>query len=117
MIRNFYTLCLKDEFLAGLAEVIKYGVIWDPVFFVWLEQNISALIALEQKALMHAIAKCCEIKAEVVTQDEHEQNLRKILNFGHTFGHAIETGMGYGIYLHGEAVAIGMNLAGCCAYQ
>ena len=101
----------KRELRAGLAEVIKYGPIADPVFWTWLETNINALLAGDRAAMAHAVRRSCEIKAEVVGQDEREGGVRAILNFGHTFGHAIETGLGYGQWLHGEAVACGMVLA------
>ncbi len=96
---------------AGLAEVIKYGLIRDLDFFEWLEQNIQLLLARDDEALMFAIKRSCLNKAEVVAEDEFESGVRATLNLGHTFGHAIETGMGYGRYLHGEAVAIGTVLA------
>lgn len=99
------------ELSAGLAEVIKYGLICDYEFFVWLEQNISLLSAGDENALTYAVKRSCENKAEVVTQDEHEGGIRAILNLGHTFGHAIETAQGYGNWLHGEAVAAGMVMA------
>ncbi|MDO6679347.1 3-dehydroquinate synthase [Shewanella sp. 4_MG-2023] len=99
------------EFAAGMAEVIKYGVIWDSDFFSWLEQNVAPLKALNTEALSYAIAKCCQIKADVVTQDETERGVRALLNLGHTFGHAIEAEMGYGVWLHGEAVATGTIMA------
>ena len=99
------------ELSAGLAEVIKYGPIADMVFFDWIEANIDALLAREPAALAHAVKRCCEIKAYVVGQDEREAGLRAILNFGHTFGHAIEAGLGYGAWLHGEAVGCGMVMA------
>lgn len=99
------------ELSAGLAEVIKYGPIHDMAFFDWIEAHIDALRALEPAALAHAVQRCCEIKAEVVGQDERESGLRAILNFGHTFGHAIEAGMGYGAWLHGEGVGAGMVMA------
>jgi shikimate kinase/3-dehydroquinate synthase len=99
------------ELAAGLAEVIKHGAIIDAEFFGWIEQNIGKLVARDQAALAHAIARSCEIKAEVVRQDERESGLRAILNFGHTFGHAIEAGLGYGAWLHGEAVGCGMVMA------
>lgn len=99
------------ELSAGLAEVIKYGLIWDAEFFDWLESNMSQLRALDQAAISHAIYRSCEIKAQVVGEDEREGGIRAILNLGHTFGHAIESGMGYGNWLHGEAVAAGMVLA------
>jgi len=101
----------KRELSAGLAEVIKYGPIADPAFLEWLEANIHALLARDKAALAYAVKRSCEIKAHVVGQDEREQGLRAILNFGHTFGHAIETGLGYGEWLHGEAVGCGMVMA------
>ncbi|HWV15905.1 MAG TPA: 3-dehydroquinate synthase [Cellvibrio sp.] len=99
------------ELSAGLAEVIKYGLICDYEFFVWLEQNIELLMAGDEQALTYAVQRSCQNKAEVVAQDEHEGGVRAILNFGHTFGHAIETAQGYGNWLHGEAVAAGMAMA------
>jgi 3-dehydroquinate synthase len=99
------------ELRAGFAEVIKYGLIRDPNFFKWLEHNVQRILARDVHALTYAIKRCCEIKAEVVGIDERENGLRAILNFGHTFGHAIENAMGYGEWLHGEAVAAGMVLA------
>ncbi len=99
------------EFSAGLAEVIKYGPISDLVFFEWIERNIEALMARDPSALAYAVQRSCEIKAWVVAQDERESGLRAILNFGHTFGHAIEAGLGYGQWLHGEAVGCGMVMA------
>ena len=96
------------EVSAGLAEVIKYGPIADDGFLDWLEVHLDELRALEPGAVAHAVRRSCEIKAEVVGQDERESGLRAILNFGHTFGHAIETGLGYGAWLHGEAVGCGM---------
>ena len=99
------------ELRAGLAEVIKHGVIRDPAFFDWLEANIDHLLARDPDALVHAVVRSCEIKAEVVGQDERETGLRAILNFGHTFGHAIESALGYGHWVHGEAVGAGMVMA------
>jgi 3-dehydroquinate synthase len=99
------------ELAAGLAEVIKYGPIADMAFFDWIERNVDALLARDAAALAHAVQRSCEIKARVVGQDEREGGLRAILNFGHTFGHAIEAGLGYGAWLHGEAVGCGMVLA------
>ncbi|NQW92596.1 MAG: 3-dehydroquinate synthase [Polaromonas sp.] len=99
------------ELSAGLAEIIKYGPIADMTFFDWIEVNLPALLASESSALAHAIQRSCEIKAHVVGQDEREQGLRAILNFGHTFGHAIESGLGYGQWLHGEGVGCGMVMA------
>jgi 3-dehydroquinate synthase len=101
----------EREFKAGLAEVVKYGLIYDAGFFAWLETNADALAARADREVMHAIKRSCEIKAEVVGVDEREQGLRAILNLGHTFGHAIETATGYGTWLHGEAVAAGMVMA------
>jgi 3-dehydroquinate synthase len=99
------------ELSAGLAEVIKYGPIADMRFFDWIESNIDLLRAGDLAALAHAVKRSCEIKAWVVGQDERESGLRAILNFGHTFGHAIEAGLGYGEWLHGEAVGCGMAMA------
>lgn len=99
------------ELAAGLAEVIKYGCIRDPAFFAWLEVNMEAILAGDAAALSHAIMRSCETKAEVVALDERESGLRAILNYGHTFGHAIETHTGYRSWLHGEAVAVGMVIA------
>ncbi|MFG6463595.1 3-dehydroquinate synthase [Roseateles sp. DXS20W] len=99
------------ELWAGLAEVIKYGPIADAGFLCWIEDNLDALLARDKAVLGYAVRRSCEIKADVVGQDEKEQGLRAILNFGHTIGHAIESGLGYGEWLHGEAVACGMVLA------
>jgi 3-dehydroquinate synthase len=99
------------ELSAGLAEVIKYGLIRDRSFFDWLEANIDALLGRDSQALAFAIHRSCQNKADVVAADEREAGVRAILNLGHTFGHAIETGMGYGTWLHGEAIAAGMVLA------
>ncbi len=102
------------EYRSGLAEVIKYGLILDPVFFSWLETNMDALVNRDATALAHAIQRSCEIKADVVAADEREtikDGGRALLNLGHTFGHAIESALGYGAWLHGEAVACGMALA------
>ncbi|KDC74942.1 3-dehydroquinate synthase [Bordetella bronchiseptica MBORD635] len=96
------------EVSAGLAEVIKYGLILDAGFWQWCEDNVGALRALKPRALAYAIRRSCELKAQVVGQDERESGLRAILNLGHTFGHAIESGLGYGEWLHGEAVGCGM---------
>ncbi|MGD9773015.1 3-dehydroquinate synthase [Diaphorobacter sp.] len=99
------------ELSAGLAEVIKYGPIADMELFAWLEANMDVLLARERGALAHAVKRSCQIKAAVVGADEREAGLRAILNFGHTFGHAIEAGMGYGAWLHGEGVGAGMVMA------
>jgi shikimate kinase/3-dehydroquinate synthase len=101
----------QRELSAGLAEVIKHGAIIDAPFFDWIESNIVRMMARDAEALAYAIRRSCEIKADVVRQDEREGGLRAILNFGHTFGHAIESGMGYGHWLHGEAVGCGMVMA------
>jgi len=100
-----------NQLSSGLAEVIKYGLINDPEFFNWLEDNISGLRQRDQALLAEAIERSCQDKADVVAQDELEQGVRALLNLGHTFGHAIETGMGYGNFLHGEGVAVGMVMA------
>ncbi len=109
------TECLRTlpdrDLAAGLAEVIKYGAIRDAPFFHWLEAHIDELKVRDAAALAHAIETSCRIKAEIVAADERERSVRAILNFGHTFGHAIENGVGYGEWLHGEAVAAGMVLA------
>ena len=99
------------ELSAGLAEVIKHGAVLDLSFFEWIEANIGKLVARDHAALAHAILRSCEIKADVVRRDEREGGLRAVLNFGHTFGHAIENGLGYGAWLHGEAVGCGMVMA------
>lgn len=99
------------ELSAGLAEVIKYGLVRDVAFLAWIEDNIDRLLARDADALAHAIRVSCQCKADVVAADERESGLRAILNLGHTFGHAIETGMGYGQWLHGEAIAAGMVMA------
>ncbi|AMX01360.1 3-dehydroquinate synthase [Microbulbifer thermotolerans] len=101
----------KRELAAGIAEVIKYGLICDAPFFEWLEGNMPRLLACEPEALAYAVDRCCRDKAAVVAEDERESGRRAILNFGHTFGHAIEAVQGYGSWLHGEAVAAGMVMA------
>lgn len=105
------------EVSAGLAEVIKYGPIADMEFLAWLEMHMDRLVQLDMGALAHAVRRSCEIKAWVVGQDEREAGLRAILNFGHTFGHAIEAGLGYGQWLHGEAVGCGMVMAARLSQQ
>jgi len=99
------------EFKAGLAEVIKYGFILDSEFFEWLETNIEVLLARDSDAIAWAVRRSCEIKAQIVEADEREHGQRALLNFGHTFGHAIEAAMGYGNWLHGEAISAGMVMA------
>lgn len=101
----------KREFIAGMAEVIKYGLIWDENFWYWLEEHVEDLMVLEPSALTYAIKRSCEIKAMVVAEDERESGVRAILNLGHTFGHAVETELGYGEWLHGEAVGLGLIMA------
>lgn len=109
------TLCLntlpRRELSAGMAEVIKYGIIVDEDFFIWLEKHVNELMELEPSLISQAIARCCQIKADVVAADETEQGKRALLNLGHTFGHAIEAEQGYGNWLHGEAVGAGMVMA------
>jgi len=101
----------QRELVAGLAEVIKYGPIADEAFLGWIEEHLDELLRRDVVALAHAVKRSCEIKAHVVAQDERESGLRAILNFGHTFGHAIEAGLGFGEWLHGEAVGCGMVMA------
>ncbi|MGL9769799.1 MAG: 3-dehydroquinate synthase [Sodalis sp. (in: enterobacteria)] len=102
----------RRELSSGLAEVIKYGIILDAAFFTWLEDNLEALLAMDPQALAYCIRRCCELKANIVAMDEREQGQqRALLNLGHTYGHAIETHMGYGKWLHGEAVAAGIMMA------
>jgi 3-dehydroquinate synthase len=109
-INTLHTLPPR-ELSAGLSEVVKYGLIRDPSFYRWLQESMPRLLAREEAVLAEAIERSCTIKAEVVAEDERENGIRAILNLGHTFGHAIETGQGYGKWLHGEAVAVGMLLA------
>jgi len=99
------------EMSDGLAEIIKYGLIYDRDFFVWLQTNISNILEQDRASLRHAVQRSCQIKAEIVAQDEREQSIRAILNFGHTFGHAIENQTGYDQWSHGQAIAAGMVLA------
>ena len=99
------------EFTSGVSEVIKYGCIEDGVFFEWIEQNCVSLKRRSTESLAHAIKKSCEIKSQIVEEDEKEAGKRALLNFGHTFGHAIENGLGYGEWLHGEAISVGMVMA------
>lgn len=107
----------QRELSAGLAEVIKYGLIHDADFFAWLEQHMPDLLALDAQALISAIERSCQLKADIVAADETEQGIRAILNLGHTFGHAIEAQMGYGRWLHGEAVGAGMVMACDLSYR
>ena len=105
------------EYSAGLAEVIKYGLLGDSEFFDWLEQNMPALLARDTAALEYAVHRSCWNKAKIVAADERESGVRALLNLGHTFGHAIEAGMGYGVWLHGEAVAAGMAMAADLSFR
>lgn len=101
----------EKEYRSGLAEVVKYGIIWDASLFKKIEKNIDKMVARNAALLEHVVARCCEIKAEIVAMDERDAGVRAILNFGHTLGHALETVTGYGSWLHGEAVSIGMVFA------
>jgi 3-dehydroquinate synthase len=101
----------KREFSAGMAEVVKYGLLGDATFFAWLEQQQQAIVTLQEPQLSQMIRHCCQMKADIVSRDETEQGERALLNLGHTFGHAIEAWLGYGEWLHGEAVAVGMMMA------
>ena len=113
VLADISTLDTLDErqLSAGIAEVVKYGLIEDAEFFTWLEQMMPRLLARDTQALIHAIERSCQCKADIVAADERETGKRALLNLGHTFGHAIETGMGYGNWLHGEAIAAGMAMA------
>lgn len=101
----------QREFSAGMAEVVKYGLLGDATFFAWLEQHQTAIVAQQEPQLSQMIRHCCQMKADIVSRDETEQGERALLNLGHTFGHAIEAWLGYGEWLHGEAVAVGMMMA------
>ena len=107
----------KREYISGLAEVIKYGIIYDAILFAQIERNLPKLLQRDAATLRTVVARCCEIKADVVGQDETESGLRAILNFGHTIGHAIENSSGYGKFLHGEAIAIGQVAAAKLSHQ
>jgi len=107
----FLSSLSPEEMSGGLAEIIKYGLIYDRDFFIWLQSNVSNVLKQDRSSLGHAVQRSCQIKAEIVAQDETEQSIRAILNFGHTFGHAIENQTGYGQWGHGQAVAAGMVLA------
>ncbi|WWO96978.1 MAG: 3-dehydroquinate synthase [Candidatus Dasytiphilus stammeri] len=101
----------KRELISGIAEVIKYGLAFDRIFFQWVEENIDNLLNLEEKSLVRCIRYCCELKTKIITSDEQEQSVRALLNLGHTFGHALERELGYGKWLHGEAVSAGLVIA------
>lgn len=105
------------EFSAGMAEVIKYGILGDSVFFQWLEGNVAKIKSGDKATLVEMIERCCQCKADIVSNDEKESGVRALLNLGHTFGHAIEAEMGYGVWLHGEAVSAGMVLASMLAVE
>ncbi|QJC34222.1 3-dehydroquinate synthase [Enterobacteriaceae endosymbiont of Donacia cinerea] len=105
-----YTLS-RREFSAGLAEVIKYSIIFDKKFFSWLENNITKLFNLDKESIIFCINKCCKLKAQIIYEDEYEKNKRALLNLGHTYGHAIESELGYGKWLHGEAISVGIVIA------
>jgi 3-dehydroquinate synthase len=107
----------QRELSAGLAEVIKYGLLGDAEFLSWLEANMAKLVARDHDALAYAVQRSCEMKAEIVSQDEKETGVRALLNLGHTFGHAIEAGLGFGTWLHGEAVGAGMVLAAALSHE
>ncbi|UDG81362.1 3-dehydroquinate synthase [Candidatus Profftia lariciata] len=113
--------CLKTlparELSSGLAEVIKYGIIVDSAFFIWLEEHLDELLSVDANAMEYCIRRCCEIKTKIISLDETEQGIRALLNLGHTYGHAIEVEMGYGNWLHGEAVAAGIIMASQTAYR
>ncbi|CAL4325877.1 3-dehydroquinate synthase [Buchnera aphidicola] len=100
-----------NELISGIAEVIKYAIIFDEKFFNWLEENIENLLLLNDTLMPYCIKKCCELKAKIISLDERENNFRALLNFGHTYGHAIEAHSGYGNWLHGEAISVGMVMA------
>lgn len=100
-----------NELVSGIAEVIKYAIIFDAVFFNWLEENIENLLSLKNESISYCIKKCCELKSKIISLDERESNFRALLNFGHTYGHAIEAHAGYGNWLHGEAISVGMAMA------
>jgi 3-dehydroquinate synthase len=108
---GFFKTLAKREVAAGISEVVKYGLIYDAEFFVWLEENMQSIANVDTQAMAYAVKRSCEIKAQVVAEDETEQGIRAWLNLGHTFGHAIETHQGYGNWLHGEAVAAGTIMA------
>jgi 3-dehydroquinate synthase len=108
---RFLETLKATEISAGLSEIIKYGLIYDREFFQWLQKNIQQILSNDPVAVAHAIQRSCAIKAEIVAEDEKEQSVRALLNFGHTFGHAIEKLTGYGNWTHGDAVAVGMVLA------
>lgn len=108
---NFLKKLPYNELVSGMAEVIKYAIVFDEKFFHWLEENIKNLLLLDNSLIPYCIKKCCELKAKIISLDERENNFRALLNFGHTYGHAIEAHSGYGNWLHGEAISVGMVMA------
>ncbi|WP_343153577.1 3-dehydroquinate synthase [Buchnera aphidicola (Mindarus keteleerifoliae)] len=106
----------NSEMVSGIAEVIKYAIAFDEKFFIWLEQKIHLVLALNEPELSYCISKCCQLKSYVISVDEREDNVRALLNLGHTFGHAIEAHLGYGSWLHGEAVSVGIIIAARVSY-
>ncbi|CAL4325454.1 3-dehydroquinate synthase [Buchnera aphidicola (Eriosoma lanigerum)] len=108
---NYLSTLSSTELISGLAEVIKYAIIFDSKFFSWIEDNLHLLLILQEKEITYCIKKCCEIKSKIISLDERESNLRAILNLGHTYGHAIESHSGYGSWLHGEAVSVGIVMS------
>jgi 3-dehydroquinate synthase len=108
---DFLTTLPRNQLISGIAEVIKYAIIFDKEFFYWLEDNIENILSLNHDPVFYCIQKCCEFKSKLVSSDEREKNLRSLLNLGHTYGHAIEAHTGYGSWLHGEAISVGMVMA------
>ncbi|ALD15463.1 3-dehydroquinate synthase [Buchnera aphidicola (Aphis glycines)] len=108
---NFLQTLPYNELISGVSEIIKYAVIFDETFFNWLEKNIEKILLLDHKSMCFCIKKCCELKSKIISLDERENNFRALLNFGHTYGHAIEAHSGYGSWLHGEAISVGMVMA------
>jgi len=108
---DFLTTLPRNQLVSGIAEVIKYAIIFDKEFFYWLEDNIEKILSLDHNSVSYCIKKCCEFKSKLVSSDERENNLRSLLNLGHTYGHAIEAHAGYGSWLHGEAISVGMVMA------
>ena len=108
---NFLKTLPKRQLISGLAEVIKYAIIFDKNFFVWLEENIELILSLNETAIKYCIHRCCELKSKLVSLDERDNNHRSFLNLGHTYGHAIESYVGYGNWLHGEAISVGIVMA------
>ncbi|WP_187151981.1 3-dehydroquinate synthase [Buchnera aphidicola] len=108
---DFLKTLPRNELISGMAEVIKYAVIFDEYFFSWLEENIEKILSLDKSVMLYCIKKCCDLKSKIIILDEREKKFRALLNFGHTYGHAIEAHAGYGSWLHGEAISVGMIMA------